>query len=74
MIPRTPSNNAKMAKAMNWSFEDASRFVVEIAAKSDKSGFWLYIHQDMWGHKQLKPSRLGDKWIIGTGPIDFDIG
>lgn len=47
MIPRTPSNNAKMAAAMEWSVEDASRFVVEIVAKSNQSGYRLHIHQDM---------------------------
>ncbi len=73
MIPRTPSNNAKMAKEMKWSVEDASRFVVEIVAKVDDSGYWLHIHQDMRGSHRLKPDGLGDKWIIETGPIGFDL-
>lgn len=72
MIPRTPSNNAKMAAAMKWSVEDASRFVVEIVAKSNNSGYLLHIHQDMPGCIPLKPLRLGDKWVIETGPINFD--
>lgn len=78
MIPRTPSNNAKMAKAINlaeannWSADDANRFVVAVVAKADNSGYLLHIHQDMQGHNRLKPARLGDKWVIETGPIDFD--
>ncbi len=72
MIPRTPSNNAKMAAAMEWSVEDASRFVVEIVAKSNQSGYRLHIHQDMPGCVPLKPRYLGDKWVIETGPINFD--
>jgi hypothetical protein len=72
MIPRTPSNNAKMAAAMKWSVEDASRFVVEIVAMSNNSGYWLHIHQDMPGRVPLKPRYLGDKWVIETGPINFD--
>ena len=73
MIPRTPSNNAKMADAIKWSVENASRFVVEIVAKSDQTGYWLYTHQDMPGQIPLKPRYLGDKWMIGTGLIDFDM-
>lgn len=72
MIPRTPCNNTKMAAAIKWSVEHTSQFVVEIVAKSDRSGYWLHIHQDMPGRVPLKPSYLGDNWVIGTGPIDFD--
>lgn len=78
MIPRTQSNNAKMARAMSlsdsrpWSESDAGRFVVAIVAKADNSGYLLHIHQDMQGSQRLKPDRLGYKWIVETGPIDFD--
>ncbi|UNM22088.1 hypothetical protein K0P33_11800 [Pseudomonas sp. ArH3a] len=58
---------------MKWSVENASQFVVEIVAKSDQAGYWLHIHQDMPGSKPLKPRYLGDKWVIETGPINFDM-
>lgn len=72
MASRSTSNNAKMAAAIKWSVEDASQFVVEIVAKSDRSGYWLHIHQDMPGRMPLKPRYLGDEWVVGTGPINFD--
>ncbi|KMM94909.1 hypothetical protein TU81_00295 [Pseudomonas lini] len=72
MVIRNVTNDAKIAAAIGWSREDVSLFIVHVEPKADGSGYILWPHQDMLGGPRLKPVRLGNKWLIDTGPIDLE--
>jgi len=71
MVVRNSANDAKIAAAIGWSREDVSQFIVHVEPKADGSGFILRPHQGMPGGMYPKPVRLGNRWIIETGPIDL---
>ncbi|NWA24719.1 hypothetical protein HX866_07435 [Pseudomonas gingeri] len=74
MVTRNIDNDAKIAAVIGWSQQDVSRFIVNVEPKADGSGYILRPHQDMPGGPPLKPLKLGNEWLIYTGPIDFDEG
>lgn len=72
MVIRNVTNDTKIAAAIGWSRDDVNRFIVHVEPKADGSGYILRPHQDMPGGPQLKPVRLGNEWLIYTGPIDLE--
>jgi|GEM_PF-6968375 len=71
MVIRNALNHAKIAAEIGWTAEDVSLFIVHIEPKADGTGYFLMPHQDLPGGQRLKPVRLGNKWLIETGPIDL---
>ena len=72
MIIRNAANHAKIASNIGWAVEDVSQYIAHIEPKSDGSGYFLLPHQDLPFGPQYKPLRLGNAWVIQTGPIELD--
>lgn len=74
MVIRNAENHAKIAAEIGWKAEDVAQFIVQIDPMADGQGYLLFPHQNFWANALPKPLRLGNDWVIKTGPIDLEHG